>query len=151
EAVCVHLDWEWGAFWAVDADADVLRLVGIWHRPDVALPRFEQASRERTFARGVGLPGRVWDRGAPGWGADVVHDANFPRAPSAAEDNLHGAFAFPVAAGGTVLAVVEFFTHGVREPDESLRATFMTLGSQIGVFLERRRAEERLRASESDL
>ena len=151
EAVCVHLGWERGAFWAVDTEADALRLVGVWHAPDEALPRFERASRERTFARGVGLPGRVWERGAPAWVADVVEDANFPRAAVAAEENLHGAFAFPVAAGGTVLAVAEFFTQAVRVPDESLRATFMTLGSQIGLFLERRRAEERLRASEQDL
>ncbi len=150
-AVCTQLDWEWGAFWVVDAQADVLRFVGRWSRPGVAVARFELASRERTFARGVGLPGRVWERGAPAWVADVVGDLNFPRAPIAAQEDLHGAFAFPVAAGGTVLAVVEFFTHAVREPDESLLATFVTLGRQIGLFVERTRAEERLRASERDL
>ncbi len=151
EAVCSHLDWGWGALWTVDEAGAVLRFAACWHHPDVVLPAFERESRARTFARGVGLPGRVWQQGVPAWIADVTADDNFPRAPIAAAEGLRGAFAFPVLLAGNVLGVLEFFARAARAPDEWLLETLATLGSQIGQFLERTRAEERLRASERAL
>jgi hypothetical protein len=65
QAICEALDWDYGAVWNVDAAADVLRCVDTCHLPAVAVPEFEAASRRATFARGIGLPGRVWDSAAP--------------------------------------------------------------------------------------
>ncbi len=110
EAICEALDWEHGALWQVERDARVLRCVDIWHRPSVSFPEFEAASRNARFPPGVGLPGRVWERGKPDWIADVAHDTNFPRAPIAAREGLHGAFGFPVLVGREVLGVMEFFS-----------------------------------------
>ena len=39
---------------------------------------------------------------------------------------------------------MEFFSREIREPDEDLLATLATVGSQIGLFVERKRAEEEL-------
>src|SRR5437667_12668307 len=39
---------------------------------------------------------------------------------------------------------MEFFSHEIREPDESVLAAFSGIGSQIGQFIERKRAEEAL-------
>jgi PAS domain S-box-containing protein len=71
-----------------------------------------------------------------------VHDANFPRAPIAAREGLHGAFGFPVLLGEEVLGVMEFFSREIREPDEELLRLLTTVGAQIGLFVERKRAEE---------
>ena len=67
QAICETLGWEHGALWRVDPAARVLRCVEIWHPPSVSFPAFEAASREATFARGIGLPGRVWETGKPTW------------------------------------------------------------------------------------
>jgi PAS domain S-box-containing protein len=90
------------------------------------------------------LPGRVWATAEPAWIEDVTADRNFPRAPAAAREGLHGAFAFPVVLRGDVLSVMEFFSLQVRRPNEELLSTLRTVGQQIGMFTDRRRAQEEL-------
>ncbi|HEX6985602.1 MAG TPA: PAS domain S-box protein [Planctomycetaceae bacterium] len=142
--VCESLGWEIGAFWEVDAAAGVLRPSGFRSESPVRLGRFEEMTRTMTFARGAGLPGRVWEAGRPVWLADVTDDRNFPRVAAAVAEGLHGAFAFPAAVDSRTVGVLEFFSREPREPDEELLEMFATVGGQIGQFLERRRAEERL-------
>jgi PAS domain S-box-containing protein len=76
-----------------------------------------------------------------------MRDLNFPRAPAAVEAGLHGAFAFPIHFGGEVVGVVEFFSRDPREPDADLRALAAAVGSQLGQYMERKRAEAELRAT----
>ena len=143
-AICETLGWEHGALWRKDAAAELLRCVDLCSPLQASFPEFAAISRRTTFARGVGLPGRVWASGKPAWIPDVVKDQNFPRAPIAAREGLHGAFGFPVLVGTEVLGVLEFFSREIRRPDEELLELLATAGSQIGQFAERRRAEDEL-------
>jgi two-component system, sensor histidine kinase and response regulator len=144
EAICTTLGWEHGALWRVDAQARALQCVAAWHIPEVDFSGFEELSRHRTFSPGEGLPGRVWASGRPTFIPDVLQDSNFPRAPVAAREGLHAAFGFPIVLGSRILGVMEFFSREAREPDHDLLAMLDTIGSQIGQFIERRRAEEEL-------
>ena len=129
----------------------MLRCVEIWHKSSIEAPQFEAITRESTFAAGIGLPGRVWSSREPAYIPDVVHDANFLRASVAAREGLHAAFAFPILLGADVLGVIDFFSHEIRQPDQELLNMMAALGSQIGQFIERKRAEEELRRSEAYL
>lgn len=151
QAVCECLVWDVGALWSIDKEASVLRCVEVWHKEYVEVPQFEAASRETTFMPGIGLPGRVWFSREPIYIPDVIRDANFPRAPIAGRDVLHSAFGFPILLGGEVLAVMEFFSHEIRQPDEDLLNMMATLGSQIGQFIERKRAEDALQHAQMEL
>ena len=73
---------------------------------------------------------------------DVTKDANFPREPIAEREGLHAAFAFPILLGGDVLGVMEFFSREIRQPEQELLDMMATLGSQVGQFIERKRAEQ---------
>jgi signal transduction histidine kinase len=145
------LGWDVGALWRVDREAGVLRCVEVWHKPSKEVPEFESASRERTFLAGVGLPGKVWLSRKPRYISDLVREANFQRTPVAARERLHAAFGFPILLGGEVLGVIEFFSREIRQPDQELLATLATIGSQIGQFIERKRAEEALLRAQSEL
>jgi PAS domain S-box-containing protein len=149
QSICETLDWVYGAFWEVDAPANVLGWRFAWHSPAIDISHFEGLSRERPVPCGVGLPGRVWEQGKPAWIPDVLRDENFPRARFAAYDGLHAAFAFPILAGRQVLGVMEFFSREIRQPDELLLSMLVTVGSQVGLFIERKRAEEEVRESEA--
>ena len=144
-AICEAAGWEVGTIWGVDQSAEVLRCVDVWHRPDVEVLAFEELTRKITFSRGIGLPGRVWSSGRPAWIIDVVHDPNFPRAEAAAHSNLHGAFGFPILFGNQVIGIIESFSHEIEAPDDNLLQMMAAHGSQIGQFVERKRAEIELR------
>jgi PAS domain S-box-containing protein len=143
------LGWDLGAAWRVDKRAGVLRCGEVWRAPGVSAPRFEELTRQSVFAPGIGLPGRSWATGEPTWVADVIADPNFPRAGVAAQEGLHGGFAFPIRSGGETAGVMEFFLRTREKPDDDLLSMLAALGSQIGQFLERARVEEALRESEA--
>jgi PAS domain S-box-containing protein len=144
EAICRALGWEHAALWTIDREKTVLRCSDIWTGPDERFPEFDSISRTTTFAPGIGLPGRVWQTREPAWIPDVTRDANFPRAPVATREGLHAAFGFPILLRDEVLGVMEFFSREIREPDEHLLSLLTTVGSQIGMFIDRRRAQEEL-------
>jgi PAS domain S-box-containing protein len=149
QAIGQSLDWELGALWSVDARAAVLRCERTWHAPGTDAEDFERLSLERSFAPGVGLPGRTWSRAEPQWIPDVLEDDNFPRARAAARAGLHAALGFPIHHRAEVLGVMEFFSHEVREPSRELLARMGSFGSQIGQYIVRRRAEEAVHRSEA--
>ncbi|HKQ61784.1 MAG TPA: ATP-binding protein, partial [Candidatus Polarisedimenticolaceae bacterium] len=144
QAVGESLGWDHGAIWRVDARAELLRCVEVWQAADVSFPEFAALSRRSTFAAGVGLPGRVWATARPAWILDVTGDPNFPRAAVAAREGLHAAFGFPIVFGRSVRGVMEFFSREVRAPDEELLRMMGAVGTQLGEFIERKRAEEEL-------
>src|SRR6201993_2279924 len=145
------LGWDLGALWRVDREAEALCCVELWHRASIEVPEFGRVSRERTFAPGLGLPGRVWSSLEPEYVPDVVADENFPRGPIAEREGLHAAFGFPILLGGEVLGVIEFFSREIRQPDRELLNMLATIGSQIGQFIERKRAEDAFRKVQMQL
>ena len=108
------------------------------------VPRVQRHQPRVDLPAGTGLPGRVWANGEPVWIRDVAQRQNFPRAPVAAREGLHAAFGFPILLRGEVLIVMEFFSREIRPPDADLLSTLTTIGSQIGMFLDRRRAQDEL-------
>ena len=151
QAICEGLGWSVGAIWRVDEKENVLRCVKTWQASSGRLEEFGRITRNRTFAPGVGLPGRVWSDPRPAWIEDVTQDANFPRATIAAKEGLHAAFSFPILLGSQVLGVLEFFSPEIQQPDARLLEMMGAIGSQIGQFIERKNAEDALRVYADDL
>jgi PAS domain S-box-containing protein len=151
QAVCECIGWHVGVLWRIDREAGLLRCAEVWRTPSVEVAQFEAVTRASTFAPGSGLPGRVWASGAPAYIPDVVRDPNFPRAAIAARERLQGGFAFPILLGREVLGVIEFFSRDVWQRDDDLLVMMATIGSQIGQFIERKRAENALQLAEAEL
>jgi PAS domain S-box-containing protein len=149
QRICKSLAWHLGAIWQLDRNSTLLSCAGVWHVGSTSFPAFESITKQRTFEKGVGLPGRVWASGEPAWIPDVVHDQNFPRSRAASEEGLHSAFGFPIRLGAETHGVIEFFSPEIRQPDEDLLQMMSTIGIQIGQFIERRRGDEEVRRSEA--
>ena len=144
QAICESVGWDFGDLWRVDADANVLRCVDIWHAPEFHAHEFIDATQRTTIPPGVGLPGRVWSSRKAFWIPEVGLDENFPRAALAAKGGLHGAFAFPIMLGNEVIGVMEFFSSGIHLPDDDLLSMLAALGAQIGSFIQREQMADRL-------
>jgi PAS domain S-box-containing protein len=144
ESVCKSLRWDLGALWLVDRDTVTMGAVEIWHAPEARAPSFVALTRAMRVTPGRGVPGQAWAGERPVWIVDVPTSPSSPRAAVAAEEGLHGAFAFPLVLDGEVLGVMEFFSREIRQPDAELLLMFATIGSQLGHFIERKRAVEDL-------
>ena len=143
-------DWIFSALWLYDEALGRLRCQAFWHTGSERLEKFGEFSRAIQLRMGEGLPGRVWNSNEPIWIQDVIIDPNFPRAPAAKEAGLHGAFAFPLFAGRAVNGVIELFSEHVAEPDNDLLQLVTALGSQVGLFIERRRIEQELQRAKDN-
>jgi EAL domain-containing protein (putative c-di-GMP-specific phosphodiesterase class I)/PAS domain-containing protein len=132
------LGWSCGAVWRPSEDGSELRCAATWHAasatPEVAA--LAEASSRTVLAAGQGLPGRVWAFRRPAWAADV--GASEPRAATARRAGLMTATAFPIAIADHRAGVIEFFSHGISEPNPEVSAMFATVGSQLAQYLERR-------------
>jgi PAS domain S-box-containing protein len=144
QAVCETLGGKFGAIWEIDRQANVLRCADLWHVPGLSADELEAQTRQIAFAPGIGLPGRVWASGKPLVVPDVARDASFPRAASATNAELRGAFAFPIQLRDGVTGVIDFLGPEMPEPEPELLAMLSAIGSQIGQFIEHRRAEQQL-------
>jgi PAS domain S-box-containing protein len=147
-AIGEALGCESGSVWEVDAERDRMYCARTW-QTSASSEHFGALSAGLTLAKGEGLPGRVWASGEPAWIVDAPMDGNFPRAEAARRAGLHAGFCSPLRSSGGVVGAIEFFARELLEPDEQLLASMTVLGSQIGEFVARRRAEEDQRASES--
>jgi len=141
QAIGEALGGDYAGLWQVDAARGGLRCVETWSAPGTSFAEFEAVSRQSTLARGIGLPGRVWATGQPFFAPDIIHDPNFPRGPAVARVGLHSALGFPVLLGTELIGVLEFFSREIGRPDAELLEMLATVGSQIGQFAERKRAE----------
>ncbi len=144
-AICETEGWECGRYFRPDSEAGALRLGESWGIQDPAIQEFLERSREIVYGPGVGLMGRVWQSGQPLWIADLTRDSRAQRAAFGADAGIRGGFVFPVRSEGKVIGVLGFNSRQVRETDEGLLKAILAIGSQIGQFLERKRAEEEQR------
>lgn len=141
--ICENLKLELGAVWNLDRANNVLRCVSIWHRGDLEVKEFEKITRETAFHKGIGLPGRVWEKRKPCWIGDVTKDPNFPRSPFASKAGLHNGFGFPISLEGEFTGVIEFFSQSKENFDGNLLQMLDGVSRQIGLFIERKHTQKR--------
>jgi len=145
------MGWDLAIFWTVDRNRRTLSCLETWHRPAKRFVTFLEHSRNLVIARGHDLPGRVWANKESLWVSDIAIASDSSRSQCAADEGLHGAFAFPIMLRDEILAVAEFVSDKVREEEAELLEIVQTIGSEISQFIERVRAEEALRRSEERL
>ena len=149
-AIAEGFDWQLGIFWIVDPRQDVLSCHAIWRARHLAAEDFVALCQQTTFERGVGLPGRAWESRQPVSVSDLPeHSPPTDRVQAAADEGLHGAFAFPIESGAEVLGVIELFSNEVRPADLDLIMTVTAIGQQIAQFIERDRAEQAVHQSDA--
>jgi GAF domain-containing protein len=83
------------------------------------------------------------------WISDVVNDVKFERSHIASRTQIHGSFGFPIQSGGEIFGVITFFSREKQMPDEELLQMMMAIGSQLGQFIQSKRAEAAQQESEA--
>lgn len=139
---CGHMNAEVAALWRLSPTGTELELDHIEAQSIAGgLASFVEESRRCRFASGVGLPGIVWERNAPVWLPNTVTGEQYPRARFAAAAGIHSAVGFPIRVGAELHGVIEFFTRYRLDVDDQLTNMLEAIGSEIGQFVQRKRAE----------
>ncbi|MGA3067651.1 MAG: response regulator [Tepidisphaeraceae bacterium] len=142
--VCLTMNWQGGAAWALAPDEQTMRCGHFWHDPKVDAARLADGCRELAVQRGQILPGRVWETGQGEWIEQIEATPGLLRQSAMLAAGMKSALAFPIKFGGQVVGVMEFYSAVALGKDTSLLILLETLGSQIGQFLERQRTQGEL-------
>ena len=140
-----QLDWDAAALWQADDASGRLAYAGMWTAPGEDIATLHAATAGRSFARGESIPGLAWQQRAPVVVDDLWTDPRFLRKAAARADGIRTGVAFPVLRGGSVLAVIELFSRERRPVPPDLLEVLAHAGRQIGQFLDRLRAESKVR------
>jgi K+-sensing histidine kinase KdpD len=143
--VCTRIGWPVGHAYLYDEQRDALVPTDNWHIADPArFTTFRRVTEKTVLPPGLGLAGRVYLTGKPAWIYDMEDEPGQPHALSGHGIGVRGAFAFPVAIGTEVVAVLEFFTPDPAVPDDELLDLMGNVGTQLGRVVERIRAQGEL-------
>ena len=131
--------WTYSAFWRVDDKATSLRFVRDSGEPGA---EFQQASREATYTRGVGMAGRAWASADLVFVEDLGKLTDSVRAGIAARVGIRSAVCFPVMQGGQVIGVIDFLTTDLIEPSQGRLDNLRRVGQLLSAAFERLTAAE---------
>jgi PAS domain S-box-containing protein len=135
-AIVEILGWDVACFWSTEPDDS--RVVSV--REGLQLDGF-LAMTERLTLTPAMLPGRVALSGLPEW-LEELDPERFVRASIALAEGLRSVVAFPVLIESEVVGVLEAFSTSRRPRDAQLERTLGAIGTQLGQFIRRKRAEE---------
>jgi PAS domain S-box-containing protein len=148
QTICETMGWHCGTCWVSDRETGLLRCLEAWGPETPEIREFLDFSLHRTFMPGAdknkGLIRRAVAEGKPVWITDIAGDKELQRAGLIAKARLHSFYGFPIMLGNEVLGAMEFFHRDIRPPDDTLSLVAQSIGSQVGQFIQRMRAEENL-------
>lgn len=146
DIMCSIAGWPVGHALLPMGPGGTLQSAEIWHLADEEkFAPLRELARGQCFAKGEGLPGRIWEAGETIWSAAIGEDPRFDRS-QLAELGLSGVFGYPVIVDGDAVAVLEFLTAEEVAPDPQLLMQVGSLSAHLGRMMEQHRWEqERLR------
>jgi PAS domain S-box-containing protein len=146
QAMCTTLRWDQGAFWQVDRETEALCGLARWPGPSAG--ETERGGASDSFDPGAELARSVWDSREATWIVDVARDSGIPRPGVVPSEGPRTRVGFPIVSDHKIYGLIELLSRQILQPDEDLLEKLTSFGSQIGQFVERRRAEEALAKSE---
>jgi PAS domain S-box-containing protein len=139
------LEWDVGALWMVGPDAgQTLELRHLWQADPSRTRTFADATARLALDPSRGIPLSTLQRATPAWLDDLPAQAGFVRHAEATACGLRAGIWLPLLTGGRPIGVIECFTREPLPVDGQLRDLLMTVASQVGEYLARRRTEMRL-------
>ena len=149
QAISKSLGWEYGELWLMDETNNTLKCVESWFELEEKMGSFQIASSFANFALASGLIQRIWAHDGPLWLTDNaiqdIHANSFPQA------GMQTAFSFPILEGYNRLGVMVFSKREHQAMDASLLKIMGSIGTQLGEFIMRKRAEEEVQHQHAKL
>jgi adenylate cyclase len=120
QIVCQITGWVVGTAWLPSDNERQIRFYSSWHQDDPKLAEFIGLCQQQSFARDLGIPGRVWHHGKDEWTRDLTVEITEPFALAAAAKaaDLKAAFAVPITHHHHFNGVLMFRARDAKDEDE---------------------------------
>ncbi|WP_432547017.1 GAF domain-containing protein [Kineococcus sp. SYSU DK004] len=148
ETIRRDFDWQYGSFWRLDEDAQVLRFV---QESGDAGEEFRRVTRSASFAKGVGLSGRTWARQDLVFVEDLGELTDCVRRPAAQAVGVKSGVCLPITVGGRFIGTMDFFATRTLIMHPSRQSALRNTAFLVGQALERFASEARLREAGGQL
>ena len=142
--ICEHMSWAFGTAYRVDGGGTAVSCDAWFTAEPAPLFPLVEVTRERTFAHGEGLPGRVLRDGHPHWIDEAELATSFCRRVQAATCGIRSACGFPVMVGEEIVCVMEFFSRTAMIDKDAILLTVTQAATQLARVIERERARAAL-------
>ncbi len=137
------------AIWLPDDQHQVLRCADIsLGNNDPVMEQFAARNQEFQFAKGVGLPGRVWESLAAQSIDNLEQDTNFSRKHAISAGLTH-AMAMPIIVGTDFYGVIEIFSRRRGQYEQPYLSMLQSVGIELGQFIRHTQADANLRDEEA--
>jgi len=143
-----EFDWTYGSFWALDEADQVLRFE---QESGDAGAEFRKVTLSASFAKGVGLSGRAWQRRELVFVEDLGEIKDCVRAPVAQRVGVKSGVCLPVMVNDEVVGTMDFFATRRLVISESRASALRNTAFLLGQALERFAAERQLREAGAEL
>ncbi len=151
ETICDCCDWDVAGFWEVCFQDNFFKLTVTGYRQRSRAMTLAPAGQTLALKADAGIIGRVWSTQKAVWIPDMAQETTVLIRAAGVRNKFAGAFGFPVVLDGQVVAVIHFLSKKDRKPDDDTLHMFGRIGSHIGQFVARKRAEEQIRQKAEEL
>lgn len=128
EAVQHEFGWDYGSFWTLDREHQVLKFAfDVGEVSDA----FRQVTSTSTFAEGVGFNGRAWKLRDLLFVEDIGEMSDCSRAPVAKEMGIKSGVCFPILSQGNVIGTMDFFVMRTLDLSGARREALRNVGRLV--------------------
>ncbi|WP_285600315.1 GAF domain-containing protein [Kineosporia sp. NBRC 101731] len=144
EIIRRDFDWQYGSFWRLDEEAQVLRFSK--ESGDVN-PEFRDVTLSASFAKGVGLSGRAWARNDFVFVEDLGELTDCVRRPAAQRAGVKSGVCLPITVNGKLVGTIDFFATRTLVMAKSREMALRNTAFLIGQAMERFQARQQLKVA----
>ncbi|MDB4906598.1 MAG: sensor protein [Gemmatimonadetes bacterium] len=136
--------WRVGLVWTLADDGERLVCAAARATSEGGCEAFISDSMSRPVRRDEGLPGRIWESGAPVLIRDLATEDEFQRRESAAACGLLGGILAPIFVDGALVGVLECYFDDAPRFEPELLEVVAVVTAQLGVLMSRQQVQERV-------
>jgi PAS domain S-box-containing protein len=141
--LALNLEFDVAELWIMDYESGALRCTDFWLGNKIPAS-YGEVLRSSKMSIGEGMPGRVYANQEPIWIDDLQQGSDPVRTEASKIANLRSAIAVPVLIWPDVAGVLILLTRRQTQIDRELFQTLAAVGAQVGQFITRRKALEKL-------
>lgn len=150
--ICSDIGWNFGILWLADDKNEYVKPDFFWSEDEFDTKlNSDLYNDSMKFSKGMDFTGTIFKEGKSMWTKDLSSAKSFKRLEGLSKEGWNSGLGIPISNGKETIAIFECFNKKNIEEKRDLIEVLESAGRQIGNFIERKKAEEKLRLAYLEL